>query len=432
MSIRITKSEALFAEARQHLVGGVNSPVRAFGAVGGTPRFIEKAKGAFLTDVDGNEYVDFVGSWGPMILGHNAEPVAAAVRKQFESGTSFGAPAPSEVELAALIKEALPSIEQIRFTSSGTEAAMSTLRLARAVTKRERILKFEGGYHGHSDGLLVAAGSGATTFGVPSSAGVPESLAKTTWVLPFNNIPAVENLFTKQGINVAAVIVEPVPGNMGVVPPDPNFLHILRKLTKKYGALLIFDEVMSGFRVGWGSAQGLYKVAPDLTCLGKIIGGGFPVGAFGGRRDIMEKLAPLGPVYQAGTLSGNPVAMAAGLATLKILKSKPPYEDLAKKTADLAKALLDAARKKKVPVQINHVGSMFTVFFNEDPVTDHFSATQSDTKRYAAFFHAALDRGVYLPPSQYEAAFVSTAHTSAVMDKAKQALGYAIEVAADA
>lgn len=426
----IPRSEALFKEARRHLVGGVNSPVRAFGAVGGTPRFMQKALGAVMTDVDGNDYIDFVGSWGPMILGHNAPPVLKAVKKALQNGTSFGAPTPGEVQLAALVKEAVPSIEQIRFTSSGTEATMSALRLARAVTKRERIVKFEGGYHGHSDSLLVAAGSGATTFGVPSSAGVPEMLARNTWVLPYNDTDALDHIFRTQGPNIAAVIVEPVSGNMGVVAPLPVFLQTLRRLTKKHGVILIFDEVMTGFRVAWGGAQQLYGVQADITCLGKIIGGGFPVGAFGGSHHLMEKLAPLGPVYQAGTLSGNPIAMAAGLATLQTLKSKKPYDDLNRKTADLVGFIKGAAQSMNVPIQVNHVGSMFTVFFNEQLIHNYFLATQCNTKRFAAFFHAMLERGVYLPPSQFEAAFVSTAHTSAILDKAKTAFRDALKVIA--
>ena len=427
---KLKKSEALFAEATKHLVGGVDSPVRAFGAVGGTPRFIASAKGAHLEDVDANKYIDFVGSWGPMILGHNAPPVLEAVRAAVANGTSFGATCPAEVELAKLVKEAFPSIAKVRFTTSGTEATMSAIRLARAWTKRVRIVKFEGGYHGHSDGLLVAAGSGATTFGVPSSAGVPDFLAKNTWVLPFNDIDALENLFLRQGINVAAVIVEPVCGNMGVVVPDKGFLEALVKLCKKNGSLLIFDEVMTGFRLAWGGAQEMFGLTPDLTCLGKIIGGGFPVGAFGGRKDVMDKLAPLGPVYQAGTLSGNPVAMAAGIAVLNELKSKKPYDALEKATVDLCASIRESARKAGVAVQVNQCGSMFTVFFRAGRVSNYFEATQSDTKRFAAFFHALLDRGVYMPPSQFEAAFVSTAHTPAIMAEAKDAFAAALTVAA--
>ena len=411
-------------------MGGVNSPVRAFGAVGGTPLFIDKAKGATLIDVDGNTYIDFVGSWGPMILGHLPEAVVKSVQSMLKKGTSFGAPTAVEVELASLIKEAVPSIEQIRFTNSGTEATMSALRLAKAFTKRDRILKFEGGYHGHSDGLLVSAGSGATTFGVPSSAGVPESVARNTWVLPYNDTASLDEIFRTQGPNIAAVIVEPVAGNMGVVPPTTAFLQKLRRLTRKHGTILIFDEVMTGFRVAWGGAQSLYSIVPDLTCLGKIIGGGFPVGAFGGQHDLMEKLAPLGPVYQAGTLSGNPIAMAAGLAMLKTIRSKNIYENLNKKTKDIASFIKRYADRKKIPVHVNQVGSMFTVFFSQYPVTDYFSATQSNTKRYATFFHTLLKNGVYLPPSQYEAAFVSAAHTTSHLKAAKQAFGKALDVIA--
>lgn len=427
--LKARKSESWFQRACQHLVGGVNSPVRAFGAVGGTPRFIEKAIGPYLIDVDGKRYIDFVGSWGPMILGHNHPEVIRAVKLALEKGLSFGAPSPAEVELAELVSEALPSMDKIRFTSSGTEATMSAIRLARAGTNRERIVKFEGGYHGHSDGLLVAAGSGATTFGVPSSAGVPESLARNTWVLPYNDADALEDLFIKQGPNVAAVIIEPICGNMGVVPPTPRFLRTLERLTREHGALLVFDEVMTGFRVGWSGAQGLFDMSPDLTCLGKIIGGGLPVGAFGGRREIMDRIAPLGPVYQAGTLSGNPLAMSAGLATLKILKSKQPYAALEKATHDLAGFIKRAAAKRRIPVHVNQVGSMFTVFFNEHPVKSYLTAVQSHTKVYAAFFHALLERGVYMPPSQYEAAFLSTAHTPEVLDEAKSAFEAALEAA---
>jgi len=425
-----SKSELLYTAARKNLVGGVNSPVRAFGAVGGIPRFMEKAHGAILTDVDGVDYIDFMGSWGPMILGHTPDPVIREIKKVLPKGTSFGAPTQVEIDLASLVKKAFPSIDLVRFTNSGTEATMSALRLARAFTKRERILKFEGGYHGHSDGLLVAAGSGATTFGVPSSAGVPEMLARNTWVVPYNDIMTLEEVFRTQGPNIAAVIIEPICGNMGVVAPTMSFLQKLRQLTRKHGVVLIFDEVMTGFRVEWGGAQSLYSMTPDLTCLGKIIGGGFPVGAFGGRHEIMEKLAPMGPVYQAGTLSGNPIAMTAGLTTLQILKSKKPYPALAAKTQDLVAHIKSEAKKKRIPIQVNHVGSMFTVFFSNYAVTSYISATQSNTRRYAVFFHELLKRGVYLPPSQFEAAFVSTAHTSEVMKKAKKAFSKALDVIA--
>jgi glutamate-1-semialdehyde 2,1-aminomutase len=421
MYMTTKKSELLFEKARKHLVGGVNSPVRAFGAVGGTPLFIAKAHGAQLEDVDGNEYVDFVGSWGPMILGHNPPVVMEAVRKQLDNGASYGAPCEKEVLLAQLVKDAMPSIELLRFTSSGTEATMSALRLARAHTRRVRIVKFEGAYHGHSDSLLVAAGSGATTFGVPSSAGVPEFLAQNTWVLPYNDPEALDDLFVKQGPNIAAVIIEPVCGNMGVVKPAKGFLDLLTRLCKRHGALLIFDEVMTGFRLGWGGAQAMFGVKPDLTCLGKIIGGGFPVGAFGGRKDVMEKIAPLGPVYQAGTLSGNPVAMSAGLALLGELKKTNPYDRLEQATAELAAFVRAAARDNKIPAQVNQVGSMFTIFFNDGPVTNYLQATNSDTARYGRFFHELLRRGVYMPPAQYEAAFVSTLHTPTVMDTAEKA-----------
>jgi glutamate-1-semialdehyde 2,1-aminomutase len=424
------RSEALFAQAQEVLVGGVNSPVRAFRAVGGTPVFIESAKGARMKDVDGNSYLDFVASWGPIILGHAPAVVADAIRDAALQGTSYGAPTEREVEMARLIRDAFPSMETVRFTSSGTEATMAAMRLARAVTKRERIVKFEGGYHGHSDGLLVAAGSGATTFGVPSSAGVPGSWARRTWVLPYNDVAAVENIFRTQGPNIAAVIIEPVSANMGVVEPDKAFLNALRKLCTKHGALLVFDEVVTGFRVGWNGAQGHYGVTPDLTCLGKIIGGGLPVGAFGGSTKLMKELAPLGPVYHAGTLSGNPVAMAAGLATLRALKATNPYADLAKKTAALAGKIDAAAKKHKVPVRVNHLASMFTVFFTGEPVTNYLTATASNARRYAAFFHALLDAGVYFPPSQFEAAFLSTAHTDADLATAAAAIDAALGVAA--
>jgi glutamate-1-semialdehyde 2,1-aminomutase len=421
------KSETLFEEARRHLVGGVNSPVRAFGAVGGSPLFIAKARGAQIEDVDENTYIDFVGSWGPMILGHNPPVVMDAVKNQLELGTSFGAPCEKEIALAQLVKEAAPSIELLRFTSSGTEATMSALRLSRAYTRRVRIVKFEGAYHGHSDSLLVAAGSGATTFGVPSSAGVPEFLAQNTWVLPYNDTEALDELFVKQGPNIAAVIIEPVAGNMGVVKPNDEFLGLLTQLCRHHGALLIFDEVMTGFRLGWGGAQALFGVKPDLTCFGKIIGGGFPVGAFGGRKDIMEQVAPMGPVYQAGTLSGNPVAMSAGVALLAELKKTRPYERLEQTTSELAAFIRATAAANKIQVQVNQVGSMFTVFFNDAPVTNYLQATASSTRQYAQFFHALLKRGVYFPPSQFEAAFVSIAHTPTVIDTVEKAFAGAFE-----
>jgi len=421
------KSDRLFSQAREHLVGGVNSPVRAFGAVGGSPRFIQQAKGATLTDVDGNAYIDFVGSWGPMILGHNAPPVIKAVKKALARGTSFGAPTEVETEVAKLVKEAVPSIELIRFTSSGTEATMSAIRLARAFTKRDRLVKFEGCYHGHSDSLLVAAGSGATTFGVPSSAGVPEFLARNTWVIPYNNLEALRGIFRTQGPNIAAVIIEPVAGNMGVVIPSGHYLKELQALARQHGSLLIADEVMTGFRLAWGGAQELFNIEPDLTCFGKIIGGGFPVGAFGGRADVMKLLAPLGPVYQAGTLSGNPIAMNAGLAALKTLKAKKPYKELEKRTRKLADSIRRMAAERKLTIQVNQIGSMFTVFFSDMPVTNYFSAVESDTKRYAVFFHALLDNGVYFPPSQFESAFVSLAHTPTVLNETEKRIARAFD-----
>lgn len=424
---KLNASDTLFEEAKRHLVGGVNSPVRAFRAVGGSPRFVESANGAFITDASGKSYIDFLGSWGPMIFGHRPSFVTTALNSQMKKGFSFGAPTKLEIEMAILVKEAFPSIEQLRFTSSGTEATMSALRLARGFTRRERIVKFEGAYHGHSDGLLVAAGSGATTFGVPSSAGVPSALAKNTWVLPFNDAAAAESLFRTQGINIAAVIVEPVCGNMGVVAPRPGFLALLRDLCARHQAVLIFDEVMTGFRLSWGGAQEMYKVRPDLTCLGKIVGGGLPVGVFGGRREIMSLLAPEGPVYQAGTLSGNPLAMAAGLATLKALRSRRPYAALERSTADLTHHIQEVGERLKIPVQVNRVGSMFTVFFTEAPVYDYFSAKDSDAVRYAQFFHALLENGIWMPPSQFEAAFVSTAHTPAIMRRAKRGFEKALE-----
>ncbi len=394
-------------------MGGVNSPVRAFRAVGGAPLFIEKAKGARLWDADGRGYIDYVGSWGPMILGHGHPGILGAARSALSRGTSFGAPSATEIRLAELVKEFFPSVERVRFVSSGTEATMSALRLARGYTGRPLIVKFSGGYHGHADGLLVAAGSGALTFGHPSSAGVPPEIARLTAVLPYNDVPALEKFFKARGRRVAAVIVEPVAGNMGTVVPRPEFLPALRRLTRRHGALLIFDEVMTGFRLSLGGAQEIFGVRPDITCLGKILGGGFPVGALGGPAKIMEKLAPLGPVYQAGTLSGNPVAMAAGATAIEELQRTDPYDRLQGLTQFLVEGLYEAAHRRKVRVTINALGSMFTVFFTGGPVTDNASAVKSDAKKYARFFHGLLKRGVYFPPAQFEAAFVSAAHTSA-------------------
>ncbi|MBI5877433.1 MAG: glutamate-1-semialdehyde 2,1-aminomutase [Chloroflexi bacterium] len=409
------RSQALFTEAQSLIPGGVNSPVRAFKSVGGTPRFIDRAEGPYLFDVDGNRYADYVLSWGPLILGHAHPAVVEAICAQAPRGASYGAPTALEVELARLITGAMPSLELIRMVNSGTEATMSALRLARAFTGRAKIIKFAGGYHGHADLLLAQAGSGVATLGLPDSAGVPPSTVADTLTAPYNDLPAVERLLDANRGQVAAIIVEPVAGNMGVVPPQPGFLEGLRALTTAHGALLIFDEVITGFRVGLGGAQALYGVRPDLTCLGKIIGGGLPVGAYGGRRDIMQMIAPSGPVYQAGTLSGNPLAMAAGIATLRVLHGDGVYPALERMATDLCRGIADGARAAGVPVQQNRIGGMFTTFFSETPVTDYESAKRSDTKRYARYFHALLERGVYVAPSQFEAGFVSTAHSDEVI-----------------
>jgi glutamate-1-semialdehyde 2,1-aminomutase len=414
----VSRSDALFAAAERLLPGGVNSPVRAFRAVGGRPFFVERAHGARLWDVDGREYVDFLASWGPMILGHAPAAVVEAVTDAVRRGTSYGAPTPGEVEMAGLIARAMPSVEMLRLVSSGTEAAMSALRVARGATGRDVVVKFEGCYHGHADSLLVKAGSGGATLSIPDSAGVPAGLAALTLSVPFNDLDAVEAVLRAQGERVAAVIVEPVAGNMGVVPPAPGFLPGLRDLTRRHGALLIFDEVITGFRVAPGGAQALYGVTPDLTCLGKIIGGGLPVGAYGGRRDLMGQVAPLGRVYQAGTLSGNPLAVAAGLATLRALTGDAVYARLEALGARLAAGLEAAARAAGVPLTVNRVGSMLTPFFTPGPVTDFASAKRADTERYARFFHGMLARGVFLPASQFEACFVSLAHSEAEVDGA--------------
>jgi len=407
----INHSKRLFKQAQRYLPGGVDSPVRAFKAVGGTPLFIKRGQGSRLYDEDGNEFIDYVGSWGPLILGHAHPRVVKAIKKAAEYGSSFGAPTELETKLAKLICEAMPSIEMIRFVNSGTEATMSAIRLARAFTGRNKVLKFAGCYHGHSDGLLAKAGSGMATLGIPSSPGVPAAVTADILVAPYNNVEAAEKLFMQFAADIAAVIVEPIAGNMGVVLPQPGFLERLRSLTRQYGALLIFDEVITGFRVAYGGAQQLYKVVPDLTCLGKIIGGGLPVGGYGGRREMMEMVAPSGPVYQAGTLAGNPLAMTAGIETITVLKESSAYRELEKKAALLAKGIMKAANKAGANMQLPRVGSMFTVFFVTDPVTDYETATRADTKQYAKFFHYMLSQGVYLPPSQFEAAFVSTAHT---------------------
>ncbi len=417
----MTRSQSLFTAAGGLMPGGVNSPVRAFRGVGGTPFFVARAAAARIEDVDGRSYIDFLGSWGPLILGHAHPSVVEALGAAARRGTSYGAPTEGEVEMAALIARAMPSIEMLRLVSSGTEAAMSAIRLARGATGRDLVVKFDGCYHGHADSLLVKAGSGGATFGVPDSGGVPAALAALTVALPFNDLDAVARFMDARGREVAVVVVEPVAGNMGVVPPAPGYLHGLRELCTRHGALLLFDEVITGFRVAPGGAQALYGVRPDLTCLGKIIGGGLPVGAYGGRRDLMEQVSPLGPVYQAGTLSGNPLAVAAGLATLRALDDGAVYRQLDALGARLEGGLRDAAARAGVPLTVNRVGSMLTGFFTAAPVMDLASAKRSDTTRYGRFFHGMLERGVFLAASQFEAAFVSLAHTDDDIDAAAQA-----------
>jgi len=411
-------SQKLFGEAQKLIPGGVNSPVRAFRGVGGEPFFVRRGKGSRIWDVDENEYIDYVGSWGPLILGHAPTAVVKAVAETARDGMSFGIPNPHEIRLAQLVREAFPSIQKVRFVSSGTEAVMSALRLARGFTGRDMILKFEGCYHGHGDSMLVKAGSGALTLGQPDSAGVPADLAKLTLTVPFNDRVAVESMVSIHRNEIAAVIVEPIPANAGLYLPKPGFLEFLRKITAAHNIVLIFDEVISGFRVAKGGVQELCGVRPDLTCLGKIIGGGLPVGAFGGHGHIMNQLAPLGPVYQAGTLSGNPLAMAAGVATLEsLLGDADLYKKLNTITAELAVGVAAAAKEAGVGIAQNRIGSIFCNFFCDEPVTDYASAKRSDTKRYAKFFHAMLERGVYLAPSQFEVGFVSTAHTGADIEQ---------------
>lgn len=415
--MKITRSIKLFEEAQRLIPGGVNSPVRAFRSVGGQPRFIERAKGARLYDLDGNAYIDYVLSWGPMILGHASPPVISAIKKAAERGTSYGAPTALEVELAREIHAAVPSMEKVRLVSSGTEAVMSAIRVARGFTKRDGILKFEGCYHGHSDYLLAKAGSGVMTLGIPDSAGVPADFAKHTFTAPYNDIRSAQQIMREHGKQIACIIVEPIAGNMGVVPPAPDFLPALRQMTRENDSLLIFDEVISGFRVQYGGAQALYRLTPDLTVLGKIIGGGLPVGAYGGRQEIMDLIAPVGPVYQAGTLSGNPLAVAAGLATLKQLRAKQLYKKLEERSAALAEGIGMEAKRAGISLVQHRVGSMMTSFFTAEPVVDWSSAKRSDTKRYAQFFHRMLEQGVYLAPSQFEAAFLSTAHSSTDVER---------------
>ena len=411
------RTDELFERGKKHLVGGVNSPVRAFRAVGGTPLVIDHAQGARLFDVDGREYIDYVCSWGALIHGHAHPQITSAVAEQVTRGTSYGMTSPLEIQLAALVKKALPSIDLLRFVSSGTEATMSALRAARAFTQRDLVLKFEGGYHGHSDSFLVDAGSGLATFGTASSPGVPQALAKLTLNAPYNDLEAVERLFKEHAGKIAAVIVEPVAANMGVAQPVARFLEGLREITQRERAVYILDEVITGFRIAYGGAQNLFGIQPDLTILGKIIGGGLPVAAYGGRRDIMEQVSPLGAVYQAGTLSGNPLAMRAGLASLALLESPGFYEELNLRTERLAEGLRAELKASGVPGQVNVAGSLLTLFFNSAPVRDYAGAKRSDTARYAAFFTQMLERGIFLPPSQFEAFFVSAAHTDADIDR---------------
>lgn len=411
------ESERLFSKALEFIPGGVNSPVRAFRAVGGQPFFVNRAKGCRVWDVDGNEYVDYVGTWGPAILGHAHPKIIQAVQEAAANGTSFGIPNPMEVEMARTICSAVPSVEKVRMCSSGTEATMSAIRLARGFTRRDKIIKFDGCYHGHADSLLVKAGSGALTFGQPDSAGVPAAFTGHTVVVPFNDEGAVRAAFEANRGQVAGIIVEPVPGNAGLYLPKPGFLEALREITSNNGALLIFDEVMTGFRLALGGAQERFGVRPDLSCFGKVIGGGMPVGAFGGRAEIMDMLAPSGPVYQAGTLSGNPVAMAAGLAALRELEATNAYEQLERLGSALREGMIDAARSADVPVIFNQCGSMFCAYFTDRPVHNLADAMRSDRERFKKYFHGMLERGIYLAPSQFEAGFLSTAHTESNIEK---------------
>ncbi|PTM58245.1 glutamate-1-semialdehyde 2,1-aminomutase [Desmospora activa] len=419
------RSASLFAEAKQVIPGGVNSPVRAFKSVEMTPLYIERGNGSRVYDVDGNEYIDYVCSWGPLILGHAHPDVVEAVRETAVKGTSFGAPTQLETELALLVTERMPAVEVVRMVNSGTEATMSALRLARAYTKRNKILKFEGCYHGHSDSLLIKAGSGVATLGLPDSPGVPENTGQHTLTVPYNDLDSARVAFQKFGHDIAAVIVEPVAGNMGVVPPVPDFLEGLRRLTEHYGSLLIFDEVMTGFRVGYYSAQGLYQIQPDLTTMGKVIGGGLPVGAYGGRREIMELVAPSGPVYQAGTLSGNPLAMAAGVMTLTQM-DQAKYELLEVRASRLEQGLRENAEAAGIPYHINRVGSMVCLFFTGEKVSSYEQAKQSDQRRFAAYFRHMLDQGISLPPSQFEGMFVSTAHSEDDIERTLEANRHAL------
>ncbi|MDF2680065.1 MAG: hemL [Brevibacillus sp.] len=415
------KSTELFAEAQHYIPGGVNSPVRAFKSVGGNPIYIEKGEGSRIFDVDGNSYIDYIGSWGPLILGHAHPRVLSAITEVAALGTSFGAPTERETEMAKLVCELVPSVEVVRMVNSGTEATMSALRLARGYTKRNKIMKFEGCYHGHADSLLIKAGSGVATLGLPDSPGVPEGTAVNTITVPYNDLESVKLAFSSYGDDLAAVIVEPIGGNMGVVPPLPGFLEGLREITQQYGTLLIFDEVMTGFRVARGGAQELYGITPDLTTMGKVIGGGLPVGAYGGKREIMQQIAPAGPIYQAGTLSGNPLAMAAGLTTLQELSKPGAYERLEKMSARLAEGLADNASKLGIPHTLNRVGSMVCLFFTDTPVTNYETAKTSDLGRFSTYFSHLLEEGIMIPPSQFEGMFVSLAHSEADIERTIEA-----------
>ena len=426
MAFNLDKSTKAFHEAQQYIPGGVNSPVRSFRGVGGTPPFIDRASGSHIYDIDGNSYIDYIGSWGPMILGHAHPAVIKALTEAIARGTSYGAPTLLETQLAKLVNQAVPSMELVRMVNSGTEATMSVLRLARAYTKRSKILKFVGCYHGHHDSLLIRAGSGAATLGVPDSPGVPEAIASGTLTVDYNDSEGLAQAFSTYGEDIAAVIIEPVAGNMGMVLPKAGYLEKVRAITQQYGALLIFDEVMTGFRVAYGGAQSVYDITPDLTCLGKIIGGGLPVGAYGGRRDIMELISPSGPVYQAGTLSGNPLAMTAGITTLTLLSNMPNmYEELTKKTIALCTGICTQGEKFGLTLQYHQLGAMFGMFFNEKPVYDYDSAKSSDSEAFTIFFHAMLEQGIYLAPSQFEAGFMSAAHSDEDIAATVKASAYA-------
>jgi len=415
-----TTSKKMFEQAKEVIPGGVNSPVRACKSVGCDPLFISKASGSSIFDVDGNEYIDFVSSWGPMIMGHAHPAILDGVQQAAVNGTSFGAPTPAEIELASLVVDSVPAIEKVRFVSSGTEATMSAVRLARGYTGRKKVVKFDGCYHGHSDSFLVKAGSGVITLGIPGSPGVPDDIVKNTISIPYNDVQTLTKTLAEQGDDIACIIVEPVGGNMGCVPPGDGFLQALRDLTAEHGIVLIFDEVITGFRLALGGAQQFYNVTPDLTCLGKIIGGGLPVGAYGGKQEIMDHIAPDGPVYQAGTLSGNPLAMAAGIATLKLLGRDGFYEELNEKAADFAVMLESAEKSAGIDVTLNRVGSLMTGFFTTEPVTDFESAMKADTDKYGTHYRQMLSQGIYLAPSQFEAAFVSAAHTREQLEKAAE------------